>query len=87
MDFSPWNFSEIFEIIRLENTISFAKIMLLERFCNVVQTFLNTKTAKFFDLRPKIRKGSPLTLLTVVAHLTRPVDLGEPDLENPESSS
>ena len=36
--------------------------MLLERFCNVVQTILNTKTAKIFGLRPKIRKGGPLRI-------------------------
>ena len=66
MDF-PQKFQRFFlKIIRLENAISFAKIMLLERFCNVVQTFLNTKTAKFSGLRPKIRKGGPLQCPTSI---------------------
>ena len=43
---------EIFEIIHLGNMISLAKIMLLERFRNVPQAILNTKTTKFSGLRP-----------------------------------
>ena len=36
---------------------------LLERYCNVVQTILNTKTTKNFGLRPKIRKVVPLWIV------------------------
>ena len=43
---------EIFEIIRLENAVSFAKIMLLERFRNVAQAILNTKIIKIPGRRP-----------------------------------
>tara|TARA_B100000446_G_scaffold164958_1_gene166957 strand:- start:8 stop:226 length:219 start_codon:yes stop_codon:yes gene_type:complete len=43
---------EIFEIIHLGNMISLAKIMLLERFRNVPQAILNTKTTKISGLRP-----------------------------------
>ena len=43
---------DIFEIIHLGNMISLEKIMLLERFRNVPQAILNTKTTKFSGLRP-----------------------------------
>ena len=43
---------EIFEIIHLGNMISLEKIMLLERFRNVPQAILNTKTTKISGLRP-----------------------------------
>lgn len=49
--------AENFEIIRLGNAIAFAKIMLFERFRNVVQAILTAETTKISGLRPDSRKS------------------------------